>query len=79
MAALIGSGGGRSAELVLDPLSALLAAEFPTIGVDDVNRRIVDVWVRAAHLGVDATPDMVERIAREHLLGMVNSSPPSQK
>jgi hypothetical protein len=30
----------------------------------------------AHHLGITATPEIVERIAREHLLAIVNSAPP---
>jgi hypothetical protein len=58
---------------------ARLGAEFVTIPGDVVDRCVSDVRARAEHLGVEATPLLVERIAREHLLAMVNSSPPSRR
>ena len=30
----------------------------------------------AEHLGIRATPEVIERVAREHLLALVNSAPP---
>jgi hypothetical protein len=62
---------------VREPVSAHLAAEFLTMPVDTIERCVADVWACAAHLGVDATPAIVERVAREHLLAMVNSTPGS--
>lgn len=54
-----------------------LAAEFPTLGAAAVERCVIDTWICAEHLGLAVTAGLVERVAREHLLGMVNSVPPS--
>jgi hypothetical protein len=73
-------GGGPSSETRLrGPVIARLAAEFLTVPVDNVGRCVADVWACAEHLGLDVTPEIVERVARERLLGMVNSAPPSQR
>lgn len=58
------------------PVSAHLAAEFLTVPLDTVDRCVADVWACAEHLGVEATPEVIERVAREHLLALVNSAPP---
>ncbi|RJL34418.1 hypothetical protein D5H75_08270 [Bailinhaonella thermotolerans] len=58
---------------------ARLAAEFLTVPVDTVDRYVCDVWICAEHLGVEATPPVVERIARERLLGLIHSEPPSSR
>jgi len=42
-----------------------------------VDRCVTDTRACVAHLGIDPTPELVERIAREHLTGMVKSEPPS--
>jgi hypothetical protein len=54
-----------------------LADEFMILPTDVVERCIADVCVCVEHLGVDPLPALVERIAREHLVGMVKSRPPS--
>lgn len=73
-----GVADGRSSQPRLrEPVSARLSAEFFSVPVETVDRLVFDVWVCAEHLGVTVTPALVERIAREHLLGVVNSSPPS--
>jgi hypothetical protein len=54
-----------------------LADEFMILSTDAVERCVADVCACIEHLGVDATPALVERIAREHLVGMVKSRPPS--
>ncbi|MCW2878394.1 MAG: hypothetical protein JWQ95_2494 [Sphaerisporangium sp.] len=43
--------------------------------VNSVDRCVEDVWACVAHLGVDVTTDVVERIAREHLLALACSAP----
>jgi len=58
-------------------LARRLADEFATFDAATVARCVADVQACLAHLGVDATPEMVERMAREHLVGMVKSLPPS--
>ncbi|MEV4097660.1 hypothetical protein [Streptosporangium saharense] len=59
-----------------DRVSSGLAAEFPTVPPGTVARRVADARARAEHLGIEATPEVVERVAREHLLALVNSAPP---
>ncbi|HEY7488119.1 MAG TPA: hypothetical protein VH912_26985 [Streptosporangiaceae bacterium] len=54
-----------------------LATEFMVFSQDTVARCVADVWACAEHLGLEATPPLVERIAREHLTAMVKSEPPS--
>jgi hypothetical protein len=61
---------------IREPVSHRLASEFLTVPTDTVDRYVVDVLACAEHLGIDVTPDIVERIAREHLLALVNSAPP---
>ncbi|GAA0364569.1 hypothetical protein GCM10009530_12860 [Microbispora corallina] len=74
--------GGPSSEPGLRPLLegviARLAAEFLTVPLTTVDRCVVDAWACAEHLGLDVTPEIAERVAREHLLGLVNSAPPSR-
>lgn len=59
-----------------EPVSLRLAEEFLTVPVDTIDRCVADVCACADHLGIDLTADIVERIAREHLLAIVNSAPP---
>ncbi|MEU7002948.1 hypothetical protein [Nonomuraea sp. NPDC046570] len=61
---------------IKEPVSLRLASEFLTVPVDTIDRCVGDVLACAEHLGIEATPDIVERIAREHLLALVNSAPP---
>ncbi|GAA3808603.1 hypothetical protein GCM10022226_30910 [Sphaerisporangium flaviroseum] len=56
-------------------VSARLSDEFLTLPIETVDRCVEDVWACAAHLGVDVTMTVVERIAREHLIALVNSAP----
>jgi hypothetical protein len=58
-------------------LSGRLAAEFATFPSDTVERCVADVQACVTHLGLEPTPALVERMAREHLVGMVKSEPPS--
>jgi hypothetical protein len=61
-----------------DPVCVRLAAEFAAVPYRTVRRCVADAGARAAHLGVDvASPEVVERLARERLLALVNSIPPS--
>lgn len=62
---------------IRDLLTRRLEAEFGILSPDAVRRCVDDVSARMAHLGVDTRPAAVERIAREHLIGMVKSRPPS--
>jgi hypothetical protein len=59
-----------------EPVSTRLAAEFLTVPLDTIDRCVADVRACTEHLGVEATPDVIERVAREHLLAIVNSAPP---
>jgi len=54
-----------------------LSAEFVVLSADTIERCVTDVGICALHLGLDATPQLVEGMARERLLGMVKSKPPS--
>lgn len=60
-----------------DALERRLCDEFATFPSDTVHRCVADVQACMAHLGLEATPATVERMAREHLTGMVKSRPPS--
>jgi hypothetical protein len=60
-----------------DLLAQRLAAEFGNFTPDTVERCVADVRACMTHLGLDANPDSVERMAREHLVGMVKSIPPT--
>lgn len=54
-----------------------LNAEFLAFSPTTVDRCVSDAWACAEHLGLEVTPPLVERIAREHLTAMVKSEPPS--
>ncbi|WP_242906132.1 hypothetical protein [Actinomadura terrae] len=54
-----------------------LSEEFTSFSTEAVRRCVTDVQACMTHLGLDASPDKVERMAREHLLGMLKSEPPS--
>ncbi|MGW4637005.1 hypothetical protein ACWEN6_00680 [Sphaerisporangium sp. NPDC004334] len=56
-------------------VSARLQDEFLGVPVEVVDRCVEDVEACAAHLGVDVTTAVVERIAREHLLAVASSVP----
>ncbi|MFC6883959.1 MULTISPECIES: hypothetical protein [Actinomadura] len=58
-------------------LARRLASEFAAFTHSAVERCVADVQACATHLGLDATPALVERMAREHLVGMIKSEPPS--
>lgn len=71
-------------EILSDPsldrsatLAQRLSAEFIGLPRATVEQCVADVSACVTHLGVDATPSLVERIVREHLVGMVKSEPPS--
>jgi hypothetical protein len=54
-----------------------LSVEFVIFSHDTVARCVSDVWACAEHLGLEVTPPLVERVAREHLTAMEMSEPPS--
>jgi hypothetical protein len=59
-----------------EPVTSHLAAEFLTVPLDTVDRCVAEVCACAEHLGIEPTAEVVERVAREHLLALVNSAPP---
>jgi hypothetical protein len=72
--------GHGTAEGMWDPhprVMRRLSAEFVVLSADTIERCVTDVGICALHLGLDATPQLVEGMARERLLGMVKSEPPS--
>ena len=60
-----------------DALTRRLSDEFTTFPWDAVDRCVADVQACMAHLGLEATPARVERLAREQLTGILKSEPPS--
>jgi hypothetical protein len=54
-----------------------LTAEFLDFSNDTIARCVADVWACVEHLGLEVTPPLVERVAREHLTARVKSEPPS--
>ncbi|GAA2255916.1 hypothetical protein AB0C84_27265 [Actinomadura sp. NPDC048955] len=60
-----------------DELARRLCDEFASFPSDAVHRCVADVQACMAHLGLDATPARVERMAREQLTGILKSQPPS--
>ncbi|MGI8329674.1 hypothetical protein ACRYCC_06890 [Actinomadura scrupuli] len=50
-----------------------LAGEFPAVDRQIVDRQVRDTWNCALHLGADVTPDLVEELAREHLIALDGS------
>ncbi|MGC4958639.1 hypothetical protein ACLQ2P_36035 [Actinomadura citrea] len=60
-----------------DTLARRLCDEFGSFPSDAVHRCVADVQACMAHLGLEATPDRVERMAREQLTGILKSRPPS--
>ncbi|WP_241661533.1 hypothetical protein [Thermomonospora catenispora] len=68
---------GDAREETREQLSRRLVAEFAPLSAETVRRCVADVLACMTHLGVEPTPAVVERMAREHLIGMVKSEPPS--
>lgn len=54
-----------------------LVGEFPVLPAAAVRRQVEDARVCVRQLGLEATPWLVERVAREHLTHFVRSRPPS--
>jgi hypothetical protein len=50
-----------------------LAAEFPAVDRQTVDRQVRDSWNCAVHLSADVTPEVVEELAREHLTALEGS------
>jgi len=58
-------------------IAGRLTEEFPVLPTATVRRYVDDAWVCARQLGLEITPWLVERVAREHLTHLVRSAPPS--
>lgn len=73
------SGGRTSGAYsgTYEPIVGRLLNEFVGLPHSTVERCVVDVWACVEHLGLAVTPHQVERVAREHLMGVVKSEPPS--
>jgi hypothetical protein len=56
-----------------------LAAEFSALTRGTVERCVWETWMCAEHLGLPVTGGLVERVAREHLHGVLKSVPPSRR
>ena len=62
-----------------ETVTTRLSAEFSALSRATVERCVWDTWMCAEHLGLPVTRRLVERIAREHLHGVVKSVPPSSR
>ncbi|NDU74073.1 hypothetical protein GWI34_15720 [Actinomadura sp. DSM 109109] len=60
-----------------DALERRLCDEFASVSSGAVHQCVADVQACMAHLGLEATPARVERMAREQLTGILKSQPPS--
>lgn len=58
-------------------IAGRLMNEFPVLSSATVRRQVDDAWVCAHQLGLEITPWLVERVAREHLTHLIRSTPPS--
>ncbi|MEY9210866.1 hypothetical protein ABH917_000312 [Thermobifida halotolerans] len=56
-------------------VTARLRTEFRILPPRSVERCVTDAWRCAEHLGFEATPGLVERVAREHLRALIKSAP----
>lgn len=54
-----------------------LAVDFGDLSRGTIDRWVLDAWRCVGQLGLDVTPWVVERVAREHLMAIVKSEPPS--
>jgi hypothetical protein len=64
---------------VPSPMVRRLCRDFAELSTETVERCVADVRLRGRHLGVDLTPRLIEVVAREHLMSMVKSEPPSAR
>ncbi|MGE5286046.1 MAG: hypothetical protein ACM3ML_02360 [Micromonosporaceae bacterium] len=67
----------RTGPSASETVTERLAAEFPGFAPSTIARCVDDAWICAEHLGLAVNAGLVERVAREHLLGVQNSVPPS--
>jgi hypothetical protein len=76
-----GTNRARSARpepAVGEAVTARLAGEFSDLSPATVQRCVQETWICAEHLGLPVTDGLVEKIAREHLRGLMKSVPPSR-
>lgn len=64
---------------VAEAVTTHLADEFSALTRATVERCVRETWMCAEHLGLPVTEGLVEKIAREHLHGVMNSVPPSRR
>ncbi len=69
--------GRRADSATSDAVTNRLTTEFPALAFATIERCVTDTWICAEHLGLTVTGGLVEMLAREHLLGLMNSVPPS--
>lgn len=74
-----GYGGSRPGPAAAEAVAIRLAAEFSALSRATVERCVWETWMCAEHLGLPVTAGLVERIAREHLHGVLKSVPPSSR
>lgn len=67
----------RTDSATSDTVTDRLTAEFPALALATIARCVTDTAICAEHLGIVVTGGLVEMLAREHLLGLMNSVPPS--
>ncbi|RNL87626.1 hypothetical protein [Halostreptopolyspora alba] len=67
----------RTSVRVLDDVAVRLRDEFAALSRARVDLCVTDTGRCLANLGHDVAPVVVERLARERLHAVVNSSPPS--
>jgi hypothetical protein len=66
-----------ASDIASDTVTDRLTAEFPALALATIERCVTDTWICAEHLGLAVTDGLVLMLAREHLLGRMNSVPPS--
>lgn len=71
-----GHGPGHQPE-ARQTITDRLTVEFVAFSPDTIARCVFDAWACAGHLGLEVTPPLVERFARERLIAMAKSEPPS--
>lgn len=59
-----------------ETVTTQLAGEFSALSRSTVQRCVRETWLCAEHLGLPVTDGLVEKIAREHLRGVMYSAPP---
>ncbi|HEY3683876.1 MAG TPA: hypothetical protein VGL93_12585 [Streptosporangiaceae bacterium] len=70
-------GNANDSASALRAVGDRLGGEFAVLPAATVRRQVEDAWVCVRQLGLEITPWLVERVAREHLTHLVRSEPPS--